>query len=487
MSGIVGSHPLASPEAVQSMVKQLKHRGPDGHRVVDLQAGSLGGGQQPMNYDQHWITFNGEIYNHQELRHRYLKEHTLHTHTDTEVLLHLYDLLGPTCVELLDGLFALALISGDELLLARDPLGAKPLYTGTRGDTLYFASEIKALSQITDDIHEFPAGHWYHSKLGWKQYYKLDESAIVYSHTSEAKVLPLIRQTIAQAVHKRLRSDAPLGVSLSGGLDSSIVSLLAREGLEQLNSFAVGVEDGDDLPAARQMARVLGAQHHEFIYTEQDMQAVLPQVIYYLESFDPALVRSAIPNYFLARLAAEHVKVFLTGEGADELYAGYSYLGAFDEPAALQAELIYIITALHNTNLQRGDRMAMAHGLEVRVPFLDTELIAFALSLPPAWKLHRPDRPEKSLLRRAFADRLPPEIVNRPKQKFSQGAGSAQIMVRRAEGTISDTEFTAESRRLAADWNYRLPSKEALYYYKILRQFYRDEWILPEMGRSRSI
>jgi len=235
------------------------------------------------------------------------------------------------------------------------------------------------------------------------------------------------------------------------------------------------------------MAQVLGAQHYEFIYTEQDMQAVLPQVIYYLESFDPALVRSAIPNYFLARLAAEHVKVFLTGEGADELYAGYSYLGAFDEPAALQAELIYIITALHNTNLQRGDRMAMAHGLEVRVPFLDTELIAFALSLPPAWKLHRPDRPEKSLLRRAFADELPPEIVNRPKQKFSQGAGSAQIMARRAEGTISDTEFAAESRRLAADWNYHLPSKEALYYYKILRQFYRDEWILPEMGRSRSI
>lgn len=496
MCGITGSHPLTSAEAVQGMVEQIKHRGPDGHGVVDLAASSLGhtrlaildvaGGQQPMNYNQHWLSFNGEIYNHQALRHRYLRGHTLHTRTDTEVILHLYTRLGPACVELLDGMFALALVSRDELLLARDPLGIKPLYMGARAGMLYFASEIKALTQVTDDIQEFPAGHWYHSKLGWKSYYRLDKP-VDCRVRSEAEALPLIRQTLAQAVHKRLMADVPLGVSLSGGLDSSIVSLLACEGLAQLNSFAVGVEGSDDLPAARQMARFLGTRHHEYVYTEQDIQAVLPEVIYSLESFDPALVRSAIPNYFLARLAAEHVKVFLTGEGADELYAGYTYLGAFDEPKALQSELIYIIAALHNTNLQRADRMSMAHSLEARVPFLDTQSVALALSLPPTWKLQRPDRPEKALLRRAFAAELPPEIVNRPKQKFSQGAGSAHIIAQRAEETISDTEFVAESLRLADDWNYRLPNKEALYYYKILRQFYRDEWILPEMGLSRSI
>ena len=481
------------------MIEQIKHRGPDGNGLVDIPAGSLGharlaildvaGGRQPMNYEQHWISFNGEIYNHLDLRYRYLKEQPLGTRTDTEVILHLYTLFGPQCVELLDGMFAFAIISGDELLLARDPLGIKPLYLGTKGDTLYFASEVKALSQLTDDIREFPPGHWYHSKLGWRCYYELGDriQTVKPIAPSEDEALPFVRDTLRQAVHKRLMSDVPLGVSLSGGLDSSIVSLLACEGLEQLNSFTVGVEGSPDLAAARAVARFLGTKHHEFVYTVQDIQAVLPEVIYYLESFDLALVRSAVPNYFLARLASEQVKVLLTGEGADELYAGYTYLGAFDEPEALQSELVYITASLHNTNLQRADRMSMAHGLEARVPFLDVKSVALALSLSAGWKLQKEDRPEKALLRRAFAGNLPEEIVNRPKQKFSQGAGSSAMMAQWAKEAIGDAEFASERERLERDWNYQLPNKEALYYYQILRQFYRDEWILLGMGRSRSI
>jgi asparagine synthase (glutamine-hydrolysing) len=214
---------------------------------------------------------------------------------------------------------------------------------------------------------------------------------------------------------------------------------------------------------------------------------VLPEVVYYLESFDPALVRSAIPNYMLAKMAAEYVKVMLTGEGADELYAGYSYLRRYDAPETLQKELIYITEALHNTNLQRGDRMSMAHGLEARVPFLDVDSVAMALSLPSEWKLHENGRPAKALLRRAYEGLLPDEIVYRPKMKFSKGAGSSDILAERAEQKISDKLFLAEGKRLKRDWNYDLQNKEVLLYYQMLREHYQDEWIMPNMGRSRSL
>jgi asparagine synthase (glutamine-hydrolysing) len=480
------------------MVERLRHRGPDGVGTSDTAIGSLGhtrlaildveGGHQPLGDGRAWISFNGEIYNHQELRRRYLGERALRTRTDTEVILHLYALLGPRCVELLDGMFAFAIISGGELFLARDPLGIKPLYIGSRGATLYFASEIKALTQVTDDIHEFPPGCWCHASHGETRYYTLGASrAALQPPTTEAQALDRIRATLRTAVRKRLMADVPVGVSLSGGLDSSIVALLAREGLERLETFAVGVEGSADLAAAREVARFLGTRHHELVYTANDVQAALPQVIYYLESCDVALVRSAVANYFLARLASNHVKVILTGEGADELYAGYAYLSAIGEAIALQQELVSITEALHNSNLQRADRMSMAYGLEARVPFLDLESVALALGLPAQWKLRVPGRPEKALLRQAFANRLPAEIVARPKQKYAAGAGSASIITMVAEATISDREFARERERLQFRWNYHLLSKEGLYYYNVLRQHYRDEWILPHMSQSRSL
>ena len=359
-----------------------------------------------------------------------------------------------------------------------------------------FASEIKALKDVATDIHEFPPGHWYHSRLGLSRYYTIGQDLsdlngnIVQELTHfehEDQVLPVIVRTLREAVHKRLMSDVPLGVSLSGGLDSSIVALLAREGLDRVETFAVGVEGSSDLTAARDVAQFLGTHHHERVYDRQDMLRVLPQVLYYLESFDPALVRSAMPNYFLAQLSAEYVKVFLTGEGADELYAGYDYLARFEEPDALHAELVHIVGALHNTNLQRADRMSMAHGLEARVPFLDVRSIALALGLPALWKLRGEGRPAKALLRRAFADTLPAHIVNRPKEKFSKGAGSSDFVAQLADETIGDTEFAAERARLAQTWNYHLANKEALYYYRILRESFQDDHIFPTMGHSRSL
>jgi asparagine synthase (glutamine-hydrolysing) len=471
------------------MLDRIGHRGPDGWGCQDAGQGTIGhrrlaildvaGGSQPMHAGEDWIAFNGEIYNHLQLKQRYLSRHRFHTRTDTEVVLKLFRKLGERSVELLDGMFSIAIFSEGELFLARDPLGIKPLYTAEKDGKLYFASEIKALVGVADQIREFPPGHWYHSRLGWHRFYNVaDIPSRAETLPDEDSAIRSIRRVLGEAVEKRLMSDVPLGVSLSGGLDSSIVTLLARERVANLNTFAVGVEGSEDLEAARYAAREIGTAHHEYVYTLNEILSVLPEVIYSLESFDPALVRSAIPNYFLARLASESVKVFLTGEGADELYAGYEYLNRFDRPETLQAELVYITAALHNTNLQRADRLSMAFGLEARVPFLDLQSVLLGFELPPANKLHQGAHPEKALLRRSFAGDLPDKILHRKKQKFSHGAGSADFIAQEAERAIHAADFEAERMRLRREFGYHLQTKEALYYYRILRRFYKDEWIL---------
>ncbi|RPJ26738.1 MAG: asparagine synthase B [Chloroflexi bacterium] len=494
MCGIAGVFLKQASENVERMISTLTHRGPDGQGLKNLPNGTLGhtrlaildlaGGDQPMGFGNTWITFNGEIYNYRELACEYLTETSLKTHSDTEVILHLYRKFGTRCAELLDGMFAFVIIDGDEFFMARDPLGIKPLYYGMHNAGLYFASEIKALSQVTDDINEFPAGHWFHSRIGWHSYFRIES---VREHIpDEVHALKFIRAVLKEAVCKRLLADVPVAISLSGGLDSSIVAMLASQNTAHLNSFVVGVEGSEDLSAARKMAGVLGTRHHERIFTEREMLDALPKVIYHLESFDPALVRSAIPNFFLADLASKHVKVILTGEGADEIYAGYDYLRSFESHDELQQEMTGITTALHNTNLQRADRIAMAFGLEARVPFLDIKSVGLGLGLPAEWKTHS-DKPAKYLLRQAFSADLPEEIVNRPKQKFSKGAGSSDIIAEVAESEVSDADFQSESVRLLNDWEYRLLNKEALYYYRILHEHFKDEWIFPAMGQSRSL
>ena len=499
MCGIAGAYQGNSHRTVNKMVMQLKHRGPDGDGVMPTTEATLGharlaivdvvGGHQPLQDGDAWIAFNGEIYNYMELRSDHLKGQQFSTRSDTETVLRLYQRFGPKFVEMLNGMFAFAISWQDDLFLARDPLGIKPLYYGKKDGGLHFASEVKALALVTDDIQEFPAGHWYHSKKGWQQYYTVESTLKdeLPDVQNEEDALHAIRDSLQTAVCKRMMSDVPVGVSLSGGLDSSIISMIASEDTPGIHSFVVGVEGGEDLEAAQLMADKLGTKHHEYIYTEQDMLDVLSDVVYYLESFDPALVRSAIPNFMLARMASDQVKVMLTGEGADELYAGYSYLDRYDTADDLQEELVYITEALHNTNLQRGDRMSMAHGLEARVPFLDVDSVSLALSIPAEWKLQKNGRPAKDLLRRAYEGLLPDEIVNRPKMKFSKGAGSSDILAERGEEKVTDGDFKQEKERLQSDWDYNLQNKEALLYYRMLNEHYQDEWIMPNMGSSRSL
>jgi asparagine synthase (glutamine-hydrolysing) len=443
------------------------------------------GGHQPMADGDCLISYNGEVYNHLRLRREHLGGACFEGHSDTETILRLYRRLGPRICGVLDGMFALAIHWDGELFLARDPLGIKPLYLADGDDALYFCSEIAPLARLGRPVREFPAGSWFHSRLGWGRFYDLQGQAGRFGG-DEPAARQAIRDTLAEAVRKRLLADVPVGVSLSGGLDSSIVALLASDELPSLHSFVVGVEGAEDLEASRLVSGLLGTRHHERVYTREEALAAVPSVIRSLESFDPALVRSSIPNHFLAQLAVEEVKVMLTGEGADELYAGYDYMSQISGDRELQDELLLVTGALHNTNLQRADRLSMAQGLEARVPFLDVASVSLALSLPPGWKRHGARAP-KQLLREAFRNRLPGRIVDRPKQKFSAGAGSSDLLRSLAETQVSNRDLATERARLRAAWGFVLPDKESLYCYRLLRDVLADEYIFPSMGSSRSL
>lgn len=160
-----------------------------------------------MGMDGTWIAFNGEIYNYCELAREHLRDVSLRKHTDTEVILHLYRKLGPRCVELLDGMFAFAILDGSGLFMARDPLGIKPIYCGEHDGAFYFASEVKALAEATNTIYEFPAGYWLHSRTGWHSYFEVD--SIHNNIDSEAAAMEAIRVVLKEAVRKRLLADVP--------------------------------------------------------------------------------------------------------------------------------------------------------------------------------------------------------------------------------------------------------------------------------------
>ena len=474
--GLFGQNP-ANKYNFEAMLSTLAHRGPDDTGIVRENNLTLGhqrlaimdvaGAHQPFEHPQNQLygVCNGEIYNYQELRSRLQSAYSFATHGDSEVLLPLYQQFGSQLTNHLDGMFSFVVGNGQEFIAARDPIGIKPLYYGTTEDCSFFSSEIKALVQHAEEIREFPQGHYYHSGEGFFPYYYLPEDSSFI--TDVEVVLAKIRSSLSKSVQKRLMSDVPVGVFLSGGLDSSIIAALMAERLPQLHSFSVGLSDSPDLKAAHLVAEHLGTIHHEYVYTEEEMEAVLPDVIYYLESYDPALVRSAIPCYLVSRLASQYVKVVLSGEGADELFAGYSYFADYDDAIALHRESISILKGLHNLNLQRVDRMTMAHSLEGRVPFLDTEFMALCLSIDPALKLHKTYGTEKWLLRQAFADKLPKEVVWRDKMEFAQGCASSTILADHANAAIAQAELD-EARRQG----FPLSTKEELFYYRIFQRHF---------------
>jgi asparagine synthase (glutamine-hydrolysing) len=474
MCGIAAVHDLAghpSPERLaagrelgEDMLSRLHHRGPDGHgsRQVGrtwlghtrLSIVDLDGGRQPLPdpSGRRWVVANGEIYNHQELRDRLPGPFV--TESDSEIVLHVLSALGTGGIHDLRGMWAFC-VADDEggVWLGRDPLGVKPLYWARHDDRVLVASELHAFApEVRPAVEEFPPGHFWSAEAGLQSYVDLRVDPLGHSapargdFDSQAEAQQAVRETLVTAVRERMMADVPVGVFLSGGLDSSVVAaILARESRAldpraTVHSFAAGTEGSTDLAAARVVAQALGLEHHERVYTDQDVVDVLATVVEATESYEPSLVRSAVPNYLLSEMAARHVKVVLTGEGADELFAGYHHLRELGEDALREA-LLDGVETLHHLNLQRCDRVTMAHGLEARVPFLAREMLAVAQRIPIGWKLLGEDGQEKRLLREAFGGWIPDAILWRRKEQFGDGSGTADAMDRVVESLVPDADW----------------------------------------------
>ncbi|MBN1305902.1 MAG: hypothetical protein JXA13_15815 [Anaerolineales bacterium] len=377
--------------------------------------------------------------------------------------------------------FAVAAMSSKGIFLARDLLGVKPLYYGnTENGVFCFASEVKALLEVTEDINEFPPGSWYTPEEGFKSFARLEKRKILKKDTKE--IASELRLKLEDAICRRITSDV-MGSWLSGGLDSSAIAALARPHVSTLHTFVSGVEGAPDIEYAQKMAQHLDTVHHELIVDTEDLLKALPEAIYHLESFDALLVRSSITNFLTARMVSEYVDAVFSGEGGDELFAGYDYIKTLPSDK-IPDELVDIIGRLHNTAMQRVDRSANAHAVVPFVPFADMDVVRYALEIPPEQKLFRDgNQPiEKWILRKAVEDDLPDSVLWRTKAKFWQGAGVKEKLADHAEQTISDTEFINE-RKLPNDW--KLNSKEELLYYRIFKEHFGQLENLEWMGRTK--
>ncbi|HZJ06148.1 MAG TPA: asparagine synthase (glutamine-hydrolyzing) [Nocardioidaceae bacterium] len=445
------------------MLTRLRHRGPDGQgsRQVGrtwlghtrLSIVDLDGGRQPLPdvSRRRWVVANGEIYNHDELRSELPGPFV--TDSDSEVVLHVLGERGTDGVHDMRGMYAFCVADEDSgLVLGRDPLGVKPLYWAHHDHRILVASELAAFpDQVRPHVEEFPPGHHWTARDGLRAFVDLHtdplggDQPVGPAYTSREDAQEGVREALIRSVRDRMMADVPVGVFLSGGLDSSLVAaILAAEAAPgvTIRSFAAGTPGSPDLVAARIVADHLGLEHHERVYTDDEVVEVLPAVVMATESYEPSLIRSAVPNFLLAEVAARHVKVVLTGEGADELFAGYHHLRALDQDD-LRDALMDGVEALHHLNLQRCDRVTMAHGLEARVPFLSREMLAVAQRVPIEWKLLGADGQEKALLREAFHGWIPDEILWRRKAQFGDGSGTSDVMARQAASLVAGEDWTA--------------------------------------------
>jgi len=491
MSGIAGVLSPQKQSLVGKMLQKIEHRGTSDHQVWKGPHASLGAigykslqeapGPISTNRIERAIVMDGRLTNRKSIREQ-LEFYTFEAETDAEISLHGYEEFGTRVFGRLEGEFALAIVDGERFLLARDRLGIRPLYFGFNNGMMCFASEIKALVGIVDQVHEFPPGNFLLSDRGMYDYQPYFPEPVQLDGAQESALL--LTEHLRNAVKRAIPENSEVGVWLSGGVDSSVIAALARPFVDHLYTFSAGIEGAPDLEYARQVAEYIGAEHHERIYKFEDMRSVLEKVIYSLESFDAPLVHSAVSNYLVSELASDYVPFVFSGEGGDELFAGYSYQKAYSSEVELTLSIQEAIAALHNTALQRVDRSATAHQTGVAVPFLDPDVVRYALAIPARWKIRGPQEMEKWPLRQGLSDTLPDEVIWRGKSKFWEGSGSGERLTNFAEQEISDEMFDAE-RDLGKEG--QLHSKEELMYYRIFREYFGDSIPLTEVGRTQHI
>lgn len=483
-------------ESLQVLSKRMSHRGPDESDFHITESGAIlcherlaimdvNTGIQPIQgTDSAWMIHNGEIYNYKALKENELKDHTFRTTGDSEVIVHLYEKYGYGFLDKLDGDFAFVVVDGKDFIAARDPIGVKPLYYGEDEDgAMWFSSEMKALADQCVTFEAFPPGYYYTPSTGFVQYYKPDWYH--YKKCKEEADLPKLRKALITATSKRLMSDVPLGVLLSGGLDSSLTSSIAARILgkrgESLHSFSIGLDkDAPDLVAARKVAEFLGTEHQEIHFTIEEGVEILKKLIWHLETYDVTSIRSSTPMYFLSKAIAEKgIKVVLSGEGADEIFGGYLYFKNAPSAEAFQKETIRRVKRLSTADCLRADKSTMAHGLEARVPFLDKAFLQTAMEISAEHKLPSAHSGiEKYILRKAFDTPedpfLPDEVLWRQKEQFSDGVGYSWIdsLIEYATSKVTDVEMETAHIQFPVNTPQ---TKEAYFYRSIFQEFYPQE------------
>ena len=497
MCGILAVIGKADKDLVEKLSKRQKHRGPDEWGLYESPEGSilsherlsiidLNTGTQPIQgTNDAWVMHNGEIYNHQALRENELKHHQFRTTCDSEVIVHLYEEYGYDFCNRLDGVFAFVLVDGDKFMAGRDPIGVKPMYFGyDESGNMYFSSEMKAIADQCEQMEAFPPGHYYTPETGFVKYFNpVWEDYKACNKEYDSKKL---NKALTEATRKRLMSDVPLGVLLSGGLDSSLTASITKRLLrgtdQQLHSFSVGVHpEATDLRAARKVADFIGTEHHEIIFTIEEGLEALEKVIWHLETYDVTTIRAATPMYFLSKAITDlGFKVVLSGEGADEIFGGYLYFHNAPSAEDFQKETIWRVFRLSTADCLRADKATMATGLEARVPFLDLNFLETAMTFEPNCK--RPDRAngkiEKWPLRTAFDDKedpyLPEEILWRQKEQFGDGVGYSWIdsVKEHCNKIVKDEEFA----QAAVLYPHNTPdTKEAFYFRKVFAKHFPEE------------
>lgn len=491
-------------EKALAMSKKIRHRGPDWSgiycgksailcherlSIVDPQSG-----KQPLFApdNKQVLAVNGEIYNHQDIRKQYAGKYQFQTGSDCEVILALYRDKGINFLEDLNGIYAFALYdeANDDFLIARDPIGVIPLYIGHDKDgTIYCASELKALEGFCDEYEPFLPGHYYRGSEGkMVKWYKRDWENYDNVKNNGASVND-VHNALEAAVKRQLMSDVPYGVLLSGGLDSSVISAIAKKYAahrietnstqaawwSQLHSFAVGLKGAPDLAKAKEVADFIGTVHHEINYTIQEGLDAVRDVIYFIETYDVTTVRVSTPMYLLARvIKSMGIKMVLSGEGADEVFGGYLYFHKAPNARAFHEETVRKLSKLHLYDCLRANKSLSAWGVEGRVPFLDKDFLNVAMRLNPEAKMCPGKTIEKKIVREAFADMLPEDVAWRQKEQFSDGVGYSWIDTLKA---VTAQAVTDEQMAHAAE---RFPintpmNKEEYYYRSIFEEYFPSE------------
>lgn len=498
------------------MSKKVRHRGPDWSGVYSNEKAILtherlaivdpASGKQPLFSEDGKLILaaNGEIYNHRELRKQFKGTYNFQTESDCEVILALYKEKGTGFLDEMNGIFGFAIYDSekDEYFIARDHMGIIPLYIGwDQNGTFYVASELKALEGVCTKIELFPPGHYLSSKDGkfvkWYVRDWTDYDTVKDNPTS----IDELRKALEDAVHRQLMSDVPYGVLLSGGLDSSVTSAIAKKYAQkriesddttdawwpQLHSFSVGLEGSPDLAAARKVADHIGTIHHEIKFTIQEGLDAIKDVIYQLETYDITTIRASTPMYLMARvIKSMGIKMVLSGEGADELFGGYLYFHKAPNAKEFHEETVRKLSKLHMYDCLRANKSLAAWGIEGRVPFLDKEFIDVAMRINPQDKMITPERMEKWVIRKAFEDYIPESVAWRQKEQFSDGVGYSWIdtLKQMVNEIVTDEQMT--------NAHFRFPiqtpqNKEEFYYRSIFEEHFPSDAAALSVPQEASV